>query len=42
MKDDAKTPESLILLTIKSEKKKDNAQNKKMGQQEHGAIKIFQ
>lgn len=31
----------MILLTIKSEKKKDNAQNKKLGHQEHGVIKIF-
>lgn len=31
----------MILLTIKSEKKKDNAQNKKMGHQEHGVIKFF-
>lgn len=31
----------MILWTIKSEKKKDNAQNKKMGHQEYGAIKLF-
>lgn len=35
-----KPPESLILLTIKSEEK-DNAQNKKLGHQEYGVIKIF-
>ena len=31
----------MILWTIKSEKKKDNEQNKKMGHQEYGAIKLF-
>ena len=31
----------MILWTIKSEKKKDNAQTKKMGHQEYGAIKLF-
>ena len=31
----------MILWIIKSEKKKDNAENKKMGHQEYGAIKLF-